>query len=373
MDVRFLQPFNPQKKRDIIGSSGDWHTKKEQSRCLSLEHQNRGSIPGAVAVAVVGDRRIEVVSGDLTLPAVNLDPILSSAGVGWKGLLLEEHNAGTPHAVEAPEHFSTKHLLRLNTGVPSTNDWCVDGQHRRTRDQAGAVSILPAGVHVSVVAASRTSCLVLEMDPSILRQSSQPHRGADIELPVKLTTPDRHIELLMMAMQADLDAGSSTGPIYGESLGSALSTYLVTRYGAFVPRLEVYKGGLPKSRLNHIREYIEQHLDGNISLTALAEAADLSEVKPALRTKAWAAFPKLTGSVPERSNQQMPVIPVITKMSIEHQPMPGARQQVRITNRGVAGNLPLDSAIQNENRNASTSQRPRELQQIGVCLIAMNR
>ena len=257
-------------------SSGDLHAHKELSRGFSWAHQNGGCIRGAVAVANVENRRIQVISGDLSLPAVDLDPIRSSAGLGWNGLLLEEHNSGTPRAVEAPEHFSTKHLLRLNTGVPSTNDWRIDGQLRRTRDQAGAVSILPAGVHVSVVAASRTSCLVLEMDPSVLRQSSQPHRGGEVELPVTLTTPDRNIELLLTAMQADLDAGSPAGPLYGESLGSALSTYLITRYGAFAPKLEVYKGGLPKSRLNHVREYIEHHLDGNISLTALAEVADLS-------------------------------------------------------------------------------------------------
>ena len=245
-------------------------------------------------MAVVEDRRIQVISGDLTLPAVELDPVRSSAGVSWKGLLLEEHDSGTPRAVEALEQFSTKHLLRLNTGVPSTNDWRIDGQLRRTRDQAGAVSILPAGVHVSVVAASRTSCLLLEIDPSVLRQSSQPHRGGDVELPVKLTTPDRNIELLMTAMQADLDAGSPAGPLYGESLGGALSTYLITRYGAFAPRLEVYKGGLPRLRLNHVREYIEQNLDSNISLTALAEVVGLSLYHFAK------AFKQSTGATPHQ-------------------------------------------------------------------------
>ena len=74
--------------------------------------------PGAVAVTVVRDRRIEVISGALRLPAVDLDPVLSSAGVGWEGILLEEHDSVTPRLVNAPEHFSSKHILRLNTGGP---------------------------------------------------------------------------------------------------------------------------------------------------------------------------------------------------------------------------------------------------------------
>ena len=41
-------------------------------------------------------------------------------------------------------------------------------------------------------------------------------------------------------------------------------------------KLEEYKGGMPKPRLNRVREFIEQNLDANISLSALAEVAGLS-------------------------------------------------------------------------------------------------
>ena len=44
-----------------------------------------------------------------------------------------------------------------------------------------------------------------------------PSVSRGLELPVKLTIPDRNIELLTTAMQADLEAGSPTGPLYGES------------------------------------------------------------------------------------------------------------------------------------------------------------
>ena len=245
-------------------------------------------------MVVVPDRRIEVISGDLRLPAVELDPIRSSAVIGWQGLLLEQHDSGTPRPVEAPEYFSPKHLLRLNTGVPSPNDWRIDGRGQRTHDQPGAVSILPAGTHVSVVAASRTSCMVLEIDPLHLQRSGNPSGSGDVELPVKLTTPDRNIELLMTAMQADLEAGSPAGPLYGESLGNAISTYLIRRYGTSLSRVEEYKGGLPKSRLNRVREYIGQHLDDNVSLTALAEVAGVSLYHFAK------AFKQSTGATPHQ-------------------------------------------------------------------------
>jgi hypothetical protein len=137
-----------------------------------------------------------------------------------------------------------------------------------------AVSILPAGTRVSVT--HRASCLVLEIDPLLLQQSATPSGSGDLELPVKLTIHDLNIELLMTAMEADLVAASPTGPLYGKSLGNTLGTYLVQRFAVFTPKLEGYKGGLPKPHVNRVREYIEQDLDSSISLTALAEVAGVS-------------------------------------------------------------------------------------------------
>ena len=181
------------------------------------------------AVAVVGERRIEVIRGITRTPAVRLNPMLSSAEVGWQGFLFEQHSSDTPHVVEFPDHYSTKHLLRLNTGGPSKNDWRIDGRGRRTHDEPGGVSILPAGTHVSVVDSSRSSCILLEINPTQLQQSSSDDRN--VELAAQLTISDRQITLLMTAMQADLEAGSPAGPLYGESLGNALGTYLSKRYG----------------------------------------------------------------------------------------------------------------------------------------------
>lgn len=248
--------------------------------------------PRGSTVAVLGARRIEVIQGSTRTPAVWLEPVLSSAGVGWKGLLFEQHTSETPHVVEFPEHFTPKHLLRLNTGGPSTNDWRIDGRSRRTYDRTGGVSILPAGTHVSVVASSRTGGMVLEIDPTELHQSGS--HGRSVELVSQLTIQDRQIALLMTAMQSDLEAGSPAGSLYGESLGNALGTYLSQRYGTFAPKLEEYKGGLPKPRLNRVREYIENNLENNVSLTELSEVAGVSLYHFAK------AFKQSTGATPHQ-------------------------------------------------------------------------
>ena len=73
----------------------------------------------------------------------------------------------------------------------------------------------------------------------------------------------------MSAMQTDLQSGSPAGPLYGESLGNPLGSYLVKRFGVFAPGLEDYKGSLPKPRLNRVREYIEQHLDDLVDFVSV--------------------------------------------------------------------------------------------------------
>jgi len=98
----------------------------------------------------------------------------------------------------------------------------------------------------------------------------------------------------MSAMQTDLQSGSPAGPLYGESLGNPLGSYLVKRFGVFAPGLEDYKGSLPKPRLNRVREYIEQHLDDNVSLAALADVAGVSLYHFAN------AFKQSTGATPRQ-------------------------------------------------------------------------
>jgi AraC family transcriptional regulator len=118
---------------------------------------------------------------------------------------------------------------------------------------------------------------MLEIDPSHLQQTlTEEARGAKIELSHLLAVPDRQIKLLMTAMQEDLGAGASAGKLYGESLGNAIAVYIVGRYSTSTLKFEKFKGGLTKAQLNHVRDYIEQHIDGNPGLQELARIAGLS-------------------------------------------------------------------------------------------------
>jgi AraC family transcriptional regulator len=77
-------------------------------------------------------------------------------------------------------------------------------------------------------------------------------------------------------MHADLEDGSPTGPLYGESLASTLCVYLAQKYGVFRPKLQTYRGGIPKVRLDRVLKYIRANLSQEIRLHELAQVAGMS-------------------------------------------------------------------------------------------------
>ena len=86
---------------------------------------------GEVVVAVIGDRRIEVISGNQRVPAVNLDRLLSSAAVGWEGLLLEAHDSVIPAAsINTPIVFAWNPRVQtkkmLGTEVLRSFNWAQE-------------------------------------------------------------------------------------------------------------------------------------------------------------------------------------------------------------------------------------------------------
>jgi AraC family transcriptional regulator len=77
-------------------------------------------------------------------------------------------------------------------------------------------------------------------------------------------------------MMADLEDGSPAGTLYGESLANSLAVYLLKRYSNLTTRLELYRGGLSRSKLNGVLEYINANLSDNLELGVLAKVAGVN-------------------------------------------------------------------------------------------------
>ena len=77
----------------------------------------------------------------------------------------------------------------------------------------------------------------------------------NVELRPTWTFEDQHIIGVMRALHADLEDGSPAGPLYGQSLGVALSHYLIRRYAVRNTREPNSRNGMPAARLNRVMDF----------------------------------------------------------------------------------------------------------------------
>jgi AraC family transcriptional regulator len=85
---------------------------------------------------------------------------------------------------------------------------------------------------------------------------------------------DRRVEIILLALRAELQEGCPTGRFYGQSLAAALVTRLL--WLSRSSRCTEQKHGLSLARLKRVTEYIDANLAGNTSVTRLSELAQLS-------------------------------------------------------------------------------------------------
>ncbi len=81
----------------------------------------------------------------------------------------------------------------------------------------------------------------------------------------------------MLALKAELNAGCPGGRLYGEALGTALTLHIMNKYGVSQPTVCNYKGGLSQQQLKQVFDYIQDHLDQEISLDILAAQIGMSQ------------------------------------------------------------------------------------------------
>jgi AraC family transcriptional regulator len=181
--------------------------------------------------------------------------------------------------VEVPEMGNPAHVLILRTGSPSLFEWRSGGREHSSELPAGSVSLLPEGLREAVRVSRPLPGVasILEINPSFFaRAVGQIAKGGKVELIRRLKLDDPQIHRLMESLRDDIAAGSPSGPLFGESVAMALSAHVAQKYSTLTTKLEVYRGGLSRFRLNRVLEYINANLSDKLELSLLAEVAGVN-------------------------------------------------------------------------------------------------
>ena len=202
-------------------------------------------------------------------------PILSSGPLGWSGLIAERfhHEPAEHHFPPLPENTAS---LYLGEPVRSVR-WSGDGIHEGLTSK-GDVTVKTAGQPIGWHFDKDVDLLVMRFAPAFLgRVAEENGLNADaVELRPSLDGRDDAVEHIGLAMLAEMEAGGIGGRVYGDALATALATHLLRNHGTSPRAVADQKGGLPRSALRRVTDYVNDNLSLDVGLSEMAGVANLS-------------------------------------------------------------------------------------------------
>ena len=114
--------------------------------------------------------------------------------------------------------------------------------------------------------------------PAFLRHVAEENGlNADaVELRPSFDQRDEAVKHIGLAMLAEMEAGGGGGRVYGDSLATALATHLLRNHGISPQAVSDQRGGLPRSTLRRVTDFVNDNLSMDLGLSEMAGVANLS-------------------------------------------------------------------------------------------------
>ena len=169
-------------------------------------------------------------------------------------------------------------LLVMHLGDPVRVVCRRDGRTHRGTEIYGDLDLVPAGVAGSWETSAAGTSMIVRLPQRILSDLAlasdiDPHQ---LRLRSRFGIRDPQLQHIMMALKNEGEAGWPGGPLFADSLGTALAARLL--------RLDEYSQahapsrvtGIDRKRVERIQDYIEENLGDGLSLAAIAAAGATS-------------------------------------------------------------------------------------------------
>lgn len=214
----------------------------------------------------------------MSRPACYPDPpaaLLSSAarpGLPWLDVLTSPVPEGR---FDSP--VDERHVLCLHLGSPVPVTYRAAHAERSGTRLHGQFCVVPAHSSTRWTLTAPATSLLLRLAPSMLAEaaSAQGLRDDTLLAPA-IHIRDPHIERIGWMMQAEEQDAHPNGRLFADSLATALAARLLTLQSRGPQQSATSSQPLPAWRLRHVTEYIEAHLDRDLSLQELAAVAGFS-------------------------------------------------------------------------------------------------
>ena len=191
---------------------------------------------------------------------------------GWAGLPIKK--AMTVRSGPQPPFLLAKPLLGVILCGEHDSSWRQCGIAHTRRCSPGSFTLLNAPAWISELEEhAGAEHLLVEIDLDAYEAWSG-RRCPPTSFPAIAAGDDGPVASLVAAMQDEVARGCPSGPLYGRSLSIALVSYLEGRFSTYEPK--AVPPGLSATKLRRLQDHILGNLDRELSLSGLAELADLS-------------------------------------------------------------------------------------------------
>jgi len=218
---------------------------------------------------------VDFTKKDAILEVLPRAPLLSSSQVGWNSIYLEHH---CQSGDEMLKHCHTQHVVMIHhLQRPLKAEQMIDGCFQSGCLVNGEILVVPAQVQHRSCWAREVKYTLLTLEPSFVTRTAyeliEPER---VEIVPYFPKPDPLIYQIGLALKAELETDGIGSRLYAESMATALSAHLLRYYSARHCISWGDTGGLPKSKLKQVIDYISEHLNQDLGLAELAELVQMS-------------------------------------------------------------------------------------------------
>jgi AraC family transcriptional regulator len=220
--------------------------------------------------------RLEMVVNGQRQTALSAIPRLAGPAILDNGILMEEHDMRT---FEMPDHWIPNYLVTFQfVPRPGKRTMFEAGRERVTIIESGTGDVVAPHEVRKFRFEGEAKSVILQIEPEVLQSMiANPRDGNAFELIRRWHGPDPVLRNLVMRLRAEIRSGFPAGPFLSEDLCTKLAAELIQRYSIGKVKLDKYKGGLPRSKVKQVIDYIEASLHLNLTTGELARVAGLSK------------------------------------------------------------------------------------------------
>jgi AraC family transcriptional regulator len=223
----------------------------------------------------MSEKKIENKGRSLYQSRLSFRPLLSSAGLGWKGLVVERHQAPP---CELPDLPTAHHIVELasqqHVSLGERPDW--RGHLRPFSKYPGVCNCFPAGVRPKLRVFTQTNLIVCGLEPEFVEEvSAELDSNPAAQLRVQLDIRDESLGSLMRLLENAARSGQSSDNLYVDHLIYAFTLHLLS-LGRGRQYTYARQGALPAHKLRRVIERMNADFDTDLDLKTIAAESGYS-------------------------------------------------------------------------------------------------